>query len=636
MTAARKFESFCIDPTETWMFAGNVSGQISVIRIENLSLVRDVQAHVGAIQAMAAHRSLPYVAALSTDRTVSIWIEHEGALSHLCHIPLRAIQPSNDPEVVPVVHSTSQALGFHNSKPRLVTRSANAGVVELEFDETGQYRVIWCLRLHGDADLISARFVEDGDQVLSGSIDGQFILSENGKEIRRWQIGASGNVHWAEHLFGTTYLLASDMRAVALVDISGRDEIIIGERFTRDDLEHVTYNRTSKRAFVASFDRTIYEIDTRSCLPIRVAYYPPFKCRWVKTLERSPSTLLVQCRDGGIYKANADTGECLGVIKQTPAALWTAVHTVDGHILLGGEGESLQRLAPSGVDPISRIRRFTHDVMDVGMASGSYTKRMVLQKTSGRLIIGRANGDLIMAKIDDAGTLRESSRVRNLGSAVRDVAIAPEGNDVFAACEDGSVYKLDLVNGDILLRWKSPSAQPIWSLAHNPERALVAVAERGGSMFLLDTTDFSVLFTGIETGRPKRMKFVDERLLLYNKLDQVYRFDLQKVEWSVLVDSQGNTVEDFIWDRERRYLVLVGYTQNIALCDFETGDVINVVPDQIDYSKGLAWVDEHPHPAAYPLDFITFGRSGMAHCFRIHDEKILALGPTWMAPTTGA
>jgi hypothetical protein len=47
----------------------------------------------------------------------------------------------------------------------------------------------------------------------------------------------------------------------------------------------------------------------------------------------------------------------------------------------------------------------------------------------------------------------------------------------------------------------------------------------------------------------------------------------------------------------------------------------------MDYSKGIAWLDSSVDPRLYPWDFITWGRSGAAHHFRIHDEKIMALGP---------
>lgn len=64
-----------------------------------------------------------------------------------------------------------------------------------------------------------------------------------------------GNIHWAEYVCGSTYLLASDLRFVARIDISREDSVLIGGQFTRDDLEHVTFNQSTHRALVGSFDR---------------------------------------------------------------------------------------------------------------------------------------------------------------------------------------------------------------------------------------------------------------------------------------------------------------------------------------------------------------------------------------------
>jgi WD40 repeat protein len=195
-------------------FAGNISGQLSVIDIDELRILHETQAHAGGIQAVAAHPQLPYVAALATDRSVSVWsYDEEGSLRRVCSIPLRNIKPVNDEDEVPYVQSTSQALGFHDSRRRIVTRSGNAGLVELEFTKDGSYSIVNCARIHRDADLISVRFAKNSDLVLSGSIDGEFVLSERGQLIRRWDVGH--NVHWAEHLSDTTYLLASDRRCVA-------------------------------------------------------------------------------------------------------------------------------------------------------------------------------------------------------------------------------------------------------------------------------------------------------------------------------------------------------------------------------------------------------------------------------------
>jgi hypothetical protein len=468
--------------------------------------------------------------------------------------------------------------------------------------------------------------VNGGDQVLSGSIDGQFVLSENGKELRRWQIGKRGNVHWAEHLDGNVYLLASDMRAVARVDITNSQPIFIGKPFTRDDLEHVTYNHTSNRAYVASFDRQIYEIDAQTCAPVRIAYNAPFKCRWIKTLEREPSTLIVQSRNGGLYKVDSDIGECVGVIKETPEVLWTAVHLEDGVIALAGDGEFLLQLRSSSVDPITRSVQFDYKWSQLSVSPSSYTKRMVFQESSGKLILGRTNGEIVV--VNRVSSTEFVARLLiNVGSAVRDLAVEPYGTGLFAGCEDGNLYRINLETGNIDLCWCSPINQPLWAIAHCPERSLIAASERGGTMVILDDSSFLVLDERIETARPKRMKFVDGSTLLYNKTDELFLLNLNSGEESLHVQAQGNTIEDFVWDRQKKYLILISYTQNLILCDFRSGEVINTVPDQIDYSKGIILINTPNDLNGYPLDFLTFGRSGTAQYFRIHDEKILALGP---------
>jgi outer membrane protein assembly factor BamB len=372
---------------------------------------------------------------------------------------------------------------------------------------------------------------------------------------------------------------------------------------------------------VGSFDRSIYEIDTETCMPTRVVFRPPFKCRWVKSLERSPSTLLVQCRNGALYKASSETGRCLAVIRQTPDALWTAVNAPDGNILITGDGDSLLRVRPCGVESASRAPVFAASRVPFDVTSGSYTKRMVLHQPTGRLVLGRTDGNVVTLGPSGA------KRLANVGSAVRDLDVSRERNEAFGACEDGRVFKLDLDTGETLREFTSPANQPFWALTYNPQQNVLAVGERGGEMFVLDADDFSVLMSGIATSRMKRMKWVDADTLLFNKQDEVHRFNIKTGLREQLTAPAGNTIEDFIWDAERRYLVMISYTCNLLLCDLDTGELLSEVPDQMDYSKGLIWIDPHRRFDAYPLDFLTFGRSGCAHHFRIHDEKILALGP---------
>jgi WD40 repeat protein len=323
-----------------------------------------------------------------------------------------------------------------------------------------------------------------------------------------------------------------------------------------------------------------------------------------------------------MHKVDLTTGQAVAVIKDTPEALWTAVNTPSGDILLAGEGEAVTRLQITGLSSTGRRPIFSAMKYPLGaLQPGAYTKRMVRQDSTGRLIMGRTDGEIIVG-VD--GVFR---RLTNVGSAVRDLAVPPNGDVLFVACEDGRGHKLDLNTGETLLTYNAPHEKAFWSLAYNPTRDLVAFLERNGTLSVLDARDFTPVMTDIVTSRAKRAKWLDADRLLYSHSEELRELDVQTGSVRSRVTYAGNTIEDFIWDPGQNYLVLICYTTMVHLYDFVTDQQLSVVPDQIDYSKGLIWLDTKIDPRLYPLDFITFGRSGTAHHFRIHDEKILALGP---------
>ncbi|MEO7494852.1 MAG: hypothetical protein ABIT83_16065 [Massilia sp.] len=632
MLNARRYECFCIDPSEQWMYAGNTSGQISIIDIDAFEIVDEVQAHSGVMRAVVAHPNLPYIAAMATDRCVSIWRRGgDGRLAPICLTSYRDIPCSNEEAAAPPVISHSVALWFHDTERRLVVRTGNGGVVELAFDEAGQVDVIWSARLHADWDVQMVRYVPGTDLVLSAGRDGCLVLVDKGRELRRWQL-KSAVAHWAEHVEGSVFLIASDTGRVAKVDINSHAEPVWGERFARDDMEYLTLNKTSGRVFATSFDRNVYEIDLATCECKGVAYEPGYKCIWAKSLERAPEILLVQSRNGGLYKADADTGRTLGVIKETPDALWSAINLPGGDLLAAGEGSDLTRLGLVGVSPISRKPEYIETKIRTDMRADSYTKRMVRQADTGVVVMGRTDGDIWI----DAGY--GPTRLLNVGSPVRDVAVMPDQPYMFAVTEDGRALKIDLDSGVILLTYQSPGAPfplALWAIAYNPARDLLAFAEFGRRLVLVSASDFSIV-EEVPCERAKRIRWVGPDQLLFGSGDEVHRFTLGTPAPVPLVTLMRNTVEDFIWDARKQYLVVISYQCTIALCDYNTGEKLDLVRDQMDYSKGLGWLDATSDARLYPWDFVTWGRSGTAHHFRIHDEKIVALGPLATVTTESA
>ncbi|HEV7239526.1 MAG TPA: hypothetical protein VGQ36_09820 [Thermoanaerobaculia bacterium] len=630
MIAARKVKSFCIESNEQWMFAGTLSGQIWTVDIDGFRVTREVQAHPGGIIAIAAHATLPYVASMGMDRSVVVWRRARGgALERLFDVCIRDIPCDNDRMRYEPIMSVAQALAFHETERRLVTRSGAAGVLELEFDDES-WSIVRCMRYHDTEDVVTARYLKGSGRVFSGSNAGRVVISDAGTIVMAWRFGHE-TIHWAEHVTGSEYLLASDTRCVIRLDASGAKEPIVGPKFTRDDLEHVTYNHASGRAFASSFDRNIYEVDPDTCEPIGVVYRTPFKCRWIKTLERDPSVLLVQCRNGSLYKADLATGATTATIRETPPALWTAVKAPGGRICVAGEGNEMLMLRAAGSDRCSRLPRFEVRKTTLPVDPFVYTKRMVVQPSTGLFILGRTDGAIVIG--DD----REFRQLLRLPTPVRDVAVHDTRPESFVAGENGHVYKIDLAEGRIVLDYESRDGEPVWSLAYNSQRDLLAIGEREGRLVMLSGADFSEVHDSITNRRPKRMKWLDDDRLILGHSAQLFLLDgtdgwLQRP----FVDHQGNTIEDFIWDPKRRYLVLLNYQRNAILCDLAKGTSLHVSPDQMDYTKGALWLDEDLDSTGYGHYFVTYGRSGAVHLFCVHDEKILPIGVIGSLSTAGA
>ncbi|QNQ08505.1 WD40 repeat domain-containing protein [Sphingomonas alpina] len=612
MQSSRKIGSFALAPDEEILIAGTLGGEVLVVHVDDFTVLERQRVHSGAIEAVAAHPTLPYVAAMSMDRSVSVFERQGPSLRLLDRFIFRDVPCRNDATVVPSAHSLSQALTFHPSEKRLAVRSGNAGVLELDFPDD-RLTIRHCTRFHHDLDLVTLRYA-DADGSLISAAGGHAVLSRDGIELRSWDLG-NFNLHWFEPLGDDEYLIACDELYVIRLDIRDRTEPLRGHHLTRDDLEHVTYNSTSQRAFAGGFDGTVYEIDPKTCDYRRIAWLAPYKMRWIKTLERAPDTLIAHCFNGGLYKVDLATQSVIATIKDTPNAVWTCLR--DGDTLyFAGEGDTVGRVELGEPDPVTgRITVTPGTPIAKPPSNGStYTKRMAMGVAG--LLLAQKNGQLIEMGQDGA------RQICDVGEEVRDLAAVPGQPVAYVCTERGAVFRVDTASGDIVKAYQNRLREPIWSLAYHPLRDIIAFAERRGDIMLCDGNLKPLLSFG-PTSRPKRMKWCGDTLI-YVDTCELRRFDLLTQNVSDYVDNCGNTIEDFIWDESRRYLALVNYRTELVLCDFATGVKLSVVPDQPDFSKGLVWMTR---PDGYPFDLATFGRSGTGHQFRIHNERCMAMGP---------
>jgi WD40 repeat protein len=618
--SAKNINAFCIDREERWAFAGNKTGQVVTVDLDDFRKVREEQLHAGTIQAMQAHPELPLIATLGKDHTARILeYDEDGRLRPVLRIPFRYLSPDDGEITYKWGHTESQALNFHPTERRLLTRTGNAGVLEVAFDDR-DYEIQSITRAHEQFDVVNVAYVRGTHKILSGA-RGHAVLIDSGELARRWDFPFDETIHWFEHLEGSTYLLASDARLVVRLDVTDAVEPLVGEPFARDHMEHVTFNHTSGRAYASSFDRNVYEIDPETCLATGVAFAAPFKLRWIKTLEREPSVLIAQCRDGGLHRIELTNGTKSRVIKETPDALWTAVPTGDGEILVCGEGSYYHRLIPDGSDDWLRTPKFRSERVDVPTETDTYTKRMEAQADGDLVAFARTDGEIL------AGRNHRIEHLVTLPSAVRDIALAPSEPILYAVCEHGGIYKIDADSGDILA--SAERDLPVWALALNPARNLLALGERFGSILFYDADTLELAFDAEDDDYRyvKRMKWLDDDVLYYTSSGDIRTFDLRTREAEEFISLHGNTIEDFDLDASREYLIAINYRRHIHLVDFKTGDKLFNIYDQVDYSKGIRFLHPDLNPTGYPLDAITYGRAGKPFLFRVHDARINSIGP---------
>jgi outer membrane protein assembly factor BamB len=612
-----KVNTLTIDAAETVLYLGTNSGQLLCMDPGDMSIIGQVQSNVGDIYALATHPTKPLVATMGMDNFACLWnVERPERPELIDRFNLRHVTPWNDMETINRHRaSQSQALCFHPTLARLATRNASSAVVELDYTD-GKLKLIHCTRMHELEDVTTVRYVQDeGIHLLSAAL-GSVVLSENGMVLKNWRM-AEKNIHWFEPLGKDVYLVATDDRRVLRFDLARGEVAVRGPVITRDDLEHVTFNRVSGRAYIAGFDRNVYEIDPDTCESKGVVCRIPFKMRWIKTLRRAPDVAFVQCFDGGVYKLDLAAGRVSEVARSTPPAVWAACH-VGERLLLTGEGDELVSLGYAAPDQ-ARLPRFQvlgntpkHDAQ-------TYTKRMIAG-ADGTAWLAQTSGKLLRYKNNECQLLVD------LQAPVRDLALDLTGTRVLVCLEDGNFHSIDARSGAIRASWTSSKGLPIWTLAVHPENGAVAIGELNGNFHFLDAHTAGPRDIGPQCGRTKRAQWLDKDTLLYTRADAMYRYQCSTRENTLMVQPCGNTVEDFIWNSTFGYLVLITYGTDLVLCDLATGEKLEVCADQMDYSKGLIWL-KRPGDHHYPLDFVTYGRSGTAHMFRIHSNKCVALGP---------
>jgi WD40 repeat protein len=633
-----KYHSFAALPGDRWLIAGTSAGQLCLIDIEKFRLIRELDFVGGEIEAIAVHPRLPHILVLSADHFVTIYrYENDGSLARLVVVPLRKIKDPDVEAPAAAGPSLSEALDCHPTEARFLTRTAEGAITEVSYGE-GQWRSLWVSHcLHDDGFVIDpfyVRYLVNSTDILATSSHGQLVILDpnSPKEPKLyWEVGTSEAIHNAQHVEGTEYLLSCDSRMVIRFDVSGKKKPVIGPRITRDHLEWVYREPVSGRFFITSWDKTVQEIDPVTCESRRVLFRSHYKIRWIWTSSHGPSTAVLQTRDGMLLKVDLETGQRKATIRDTPNALWSGVFVAPNRLIIAGEDRRMleANLSGDGADT-----RAACEWVDVESDPETYCKRMVLHPPSGNLLQGRSDGKVILFSPKS----RQSRTLVSLGSSVRDMASAPQGNSVFVSCDDGSLHLIDAEAGTVRATYRSPRNEPLWSLAHNAKHGIVAVGERDGLISLLSAEDLSLVksFDHIDeavgctprisrTLRPKRLRWFDDETLIATLRNRLIRID-RTTEKAKAIFAEHNTLEDFDWDEEKRYLAAICYDRTVVLVSLFDDTVLSRVYVDVDYPKGVLFLSPRRHERAYPHELVVFGRTGYAYKYIVSNDRLFPDG----------
>ncbi len=574
-----------------FVFGGDTEGYLYTFKISDLGLLKKIKITDGTLQALTFENNI--LAGLSNDHSIFIGSIDENGFTKTDSYNLRNIVTD---DYLPM-HSVSQALSIHPKNKQLVTKSANGSLVYLDF-EKGYLRPEGYLRVFEEREIITAKYILDGSKILVGSAGGDIALIENKKIIYIWKFKEiNETIHWFHEVEKFEVIVATD--AMRLVSINLKDFTSkVGPLISRDDLEHVTMLKDGDLV-ASSFDRNLYRIDKNNLKTKNIIYKAPFKIRWVNSLKNS-CDMIIQIRNGTIQRVSSKNGKLKASWKKTQQCIWTSTN-MSNQIYFAGEGNTLWKW--------DKFNKFTN-FFKLNSSEEFYSKRIC--SINNKLIVGRTNGDIHI--IDNS--LKEYIISENK-SAIRDLCSHPSLPYLYVAREDGTVTKYDYNTKDLLNSRKFDL--PIWSLSISPNGSSLAVAQRMELIHILKSDDLSSITSG-PARLPKRSKWINSNELLVVNSSSINKITYYQDEWKMdeaFFFGGENTIEDFIVDSFKKYLVAITYNKKVILFDYKSGEKLDELYNGTDLLKGI--ISHYDNDYQY---FTTFGRCGYLKTYSIHNNQI--------------
>jgi WD40 repeat protein len=598
-----------VDKARRFCFSGDKNGALHILRCSTFELVCHEQVLKGTIQAVAYHDHLQCIGILGKDKFIYIYrfdSEHMRLILEKSY-DLRSYCGRQYADL----HSESQAIMFHPERPVVATRSANGGLVVLDYstDEV-------LIESHFfEGDTVTTQFSRDGRTLLAGSTRGDMaVFIDFAFRFRLRTQEVVETIHWFEETEPGVFLVANDARRLMRLDLKSPLLAESGPVFALDDMEHVCYLDATERVFASSFDYHVYEMDKNDLSVKRVVARLPFKLRWMRPCSEQNDELIVQCRNGLLYRVFIESGRFEVIYGNVGPTLWTCAFRNQNDAIMAGDFSHILRL---GIEPNLGETQLSFSSSSPVLEPHSFAKRVVYDPFVDQYLIGTSAGKIYS---DKQGEIR---LLAQLEGPVRDLCSSPSHPVVFAAIGTGQVIILESLGGRILN--KLSFEQPVWALAYNEKHRILAIAERLNFIHLLSFDTMTVL-AKVPSRIPKRIKWIDEQTLVFNHSGELQRLVLENGSFRFDPHFFGlinrNTVEDFATDLTGRYLVCINYNKLVMLFDLQDGTQLDSMTLGDDYFKGIMRIPEEN----YGGSFLVYGRTGKVYHIRIHDAQLIPDG----------
>jgi WD40 repeat protein len=604
---------------EDVVFIGTSTGDVLALDAATLEIRASLRCNQGAVYGIAVNRSGDLVATLGKDKRVALLSWNGIMLRKVGIFDTRSMRPWNDTDPLEDGDSDSHAIAFHPTVDRFAARASSGGLVEVDFTREGAFTPIHCTRFHGFMDLNSLIYA--GDDVYSGGQHGLVVLSRGTEVLYNWQLDQRA-AHWFCFGPGDQLFVSCDSGAIGEINMHRSEWYRRGPVFANDDLECVDYNPVTGMLYACSFDRNLYSVDPATLMVKGVAFQARFKLKYCYALRSAPHEVLLVVRDGSVQRVDAQKGVLIREFRETAFAQWSIVPIEPGRFLVGGESDEVHLMEYRFERDFDGKPHYSVESYPLHMEP-SYSKRLAWHEPSRSCLFARADGRIYRWALGSAA----AEEILRLDDAVRDLAVEPLNPIAYACTEGGALCKFNLETGTTLRMHQHPYERPIWALAYNALRDVVAIGERGGDIVLLDAQTFSRVATGPAASRVKRMKWISATQMMMSCSKWVEIVDWEAGEHRVLTDEIANTIEDFVYDPATKYAVIISYTGEIAVLDTEHAKLIAKIPLDIDVAKGIEWAYDPLQRGSKPLDVLVVGRIGRPLVFRVFNDTLYALGP---------